>query len=113
MSEPGADLSFRELVFSDMARYRADANPSWLKVLARCLTVPGMIASLIVRADIPEEVGREAGGERALQRGAIEVGLGWGSGPRKGEQDPDELEDGHVEPGAWGRGRRTASFARL
>ena len=50
MSEPGADLSFRELVFSDMARYRADANPSWLKVLARCLTVPGMIASLIVRA---------------------------------------------------------------
>jgi serine O-acetyltransferase len=45
-SEPG----FRELVFSDLARYRADANPSWLKVLARCLTIPGMIASLIVRA---------------------------------------------------------------
>ncbi|HKC29010.1 MAG TPA: hypothetical protein VKB75_13445 [Jatrophihabitans sp.] len=48
--EPGAQLSFRDLVFSDLARYRADAKPSWLRVLARCLTVPGMIASLIIRA---------------------------------------------------------------
>lgn len=42
--------SFRELVFSDLARFRTDANPSWLKVFARCLTVPGMVASLVVRA---------------------------------------------------------------
>lgn len=48
--EDGATLSFTELVFSDLARYRTDANPSWLKVLARCLTVPGMIASVIIRA---------------------------------------------------------------
>jgi serine O-acetyltransferase len=48
--EPGVQPSFTELVFSDLARYRADANPSWLKVLARCLTVPGMIASIILRA---------------------------------------------------------------
>jgi serine O-acetyltransferase len=41
---------FRELVFSDLARYRADARPSWPKVALRCLTVPGMIASVIVRA---------------------------------------------------------------
>ena len=40
----------RELVFSDLARHRADAKPSWLKVFARCLTVPGMIASLILRS---------------------------------------------------------------
>jgi serine O-acetyltransferase len=46
---PSADLSFRELVFSDLARYRSDPKPSWFKVLRRCLTVPGMIASLIVR----------------------------------------------------------------
>jgi serine O-acetyltransferase len=45
-----SEAGFRELVFSDLARYRADAKPSWLKVLARCLTIPGMIASLIVRA---------------------------------------------------------------
>jgi serine O-acetyltransferase len=43
-------MSFRELVFSDMARYRADAKPSWLLVAMRCLTIPGMIASLILRA---------------------------------------------------------------
>jgi serine O-acetyltransferase len=43
-------LSLRELVFSDLARHRADAKPSWLKVFARCLTVPGMIASLILRS---------------------------------------------------------------
>ncbi len=42
--------SFRELVLSDLARFRADSNASWLKVFARCLTVPGMIASLVVRA---------------------------------------------------------------
>jgi serine O-acetyltransferase len=48
--EPGPQPTFAELVFSDLARYRTDANPSWLKVLARCLTVPGMIASLILRA---------------------------------------------------------------
>jgi serine O-acetyltransferase len=46
----GSDLGFRDLVFSDLARYRTDANPSWLKVFARCITVPGMIASLIIRA---------------------------------------------------------------
>lgn len=45
----GAQPSFTELVFSDMARYRTDANPSWPKVLGRCLTVPGMIASIILR----------------------------------------------------------------
>ncbi|MDT4924704.1 MAG: serine O-acetyltransferase [Pseudonocardiales bacterium] len=48
--DASAELSFKELVFSDLARYRTDANPSWLKVFARCLTVPGMIASLILRA---------------------------------------------------------------
>ncbi|MGI8677592.1 MAG: serine O-acetyltransferase [Jatrophihabitans sp.] len=51
MSSPRtSELSFRELVFSDLARYRDDAEPSWLKVVLRCTTIPGMIASLIVRA---------------------------------------------------------------
>jgi serine O-acetyltransferase len=45
-----AQLGFRELVFSDLARYRGAANPSWIKVFALCLTNPGMIASLILRA---------------------------------------------------------------
>ena len=43
-------LGFRELVFSDFARFRPGQRPSWFAVLARCITLPGMIASLVVRA---------------------------------------------------------------
>ncbi|MDT4919025.1 MAG: serine O-acetyltransferase [Pseudonocardiales bacterium] len=49
MSTP-AEHGFRELVFSDYGRYRDAANASWLKVVALCLTNPGMLASLILRA---------------------------------------------------------------
>lgn len=49
MSTP-VQHSFRELVFSDFGRYRDEAGASWLKVVALCLTNPGMIASLILRA---------------------------------------------------------------
>jgi serine O-acetyltransferase len=40
---------FRALVFSDLQRYRP-GEASWIKVVIRCLTLPGMIASVIVRA---------------------------------------------------------------
>jgi serine O-acetyltransferase len=40
--------SFSELVFSDYSRYRP-GKPSWVKVLSRCLTIPGLIASILVR----------------------------------------------------------------
>lgn len=46
----GDELGFRELMLSDLARYRADANPGWRHVLVRCLTIPGLLASLILRA---------------------------------------------------------------
>jgi serine O-acetyltransferase len=42
--------SFSELVFSDLRRYRPDEKPNWLRVLARCAVLPGMIASIIIRA---------------------------------------------------------------
>jgi serine O-acetyltransferase len=42
--------TFRELVFSDYQRYRAVEHPNWLAVLARCVVLPGMIASIILRA---------------------------------------------------------------
>jgi serine O-acetyltransferase len=45
-----ADLGFSELVFSDLRRYRPDEKPSWPRVLARCLVLPGMLASVILRA---------------------------------------------------------------
>jgi serine O-acetyltransferase len=40
---------FRDLVFSDLHRYRP-GEASWVKVAIRCTTLPGMIASVIVRA---------------------------------------------------------------
>lgn len=53
-SEPdvtsSAGLGFRELVFSDLERYRPGVPTSWPRVFARCLSNPGMIASLILRA---------------------------------------------------------------
>lgn len=51
MSAPPAadELSFSELVFSDLARYRPGER-GWLRVVLRCLTLPGMIASVILRA---------------------------------------------------------------
>ncbi len=43
-------LGFRDLVFSDLARYRPLEKPSWAGVLMRCASNPGMIASLVLRA---------------------------------------------------------------
>jgi len=45
----GAWKRFRDLVFSDLQRYRP-GEASWVKVLVRCITLPGLIASIIVRA---------------------------------------------------------------
>jgi serine O-acetyltransferase len=43
-------LGFRDLVFSDLVRYRPDERPTWRGVIKRCASNPGMIASLILRA---------------------------------------------------------------
>jgi len=48
--DPAEGLSFRDLVFSDLRRYRPNEPGSWLRVLARLPFIPGLIASLIVRA---------------------------------------------------------------
>lgn len=40
---------FQDLVFSDLQRYRP-GEASWAHVLFRCITLPGMVASLFVRA---------------------------------------------------------------
>jgi serine O-acetyltransferase len=46
----GAGLSFTQLIFSDLQRYRPHEKPSWPRVVARLPTIPGLIASLILRA---------------------------------------------------------------
>lgn len=43
-------LGFTALVFSDLARYRPHETPGWRGVLMRCLSNPGMLASLVLRA---------------------------------------------------------------
>jgi serine O-acetyltransferase len=43
-------LGFRTLVFSDLERYRPGERPTWRGVLMRCLSNPGMVASLVLRA---------------------------------------------------------------
>ncbi|HJR23968.1 MAG TPA: DapH/DapD/GlmU-related protein [Acidimicrobiales bacterium] len=40
---------FQDLVFSDLQRYRP-GEASWLKVAVRCITLPGLIASVLLRA---------------------------------------------------------------
>jgi serine O-acetyltransferase len=45
-----AGLSFSQLVFSDFARYRPNSQPSWPRVLLRIPTLPGLLASIILRA---------------------------------------------------------------
>ncbi|WP_371811212.1 serine O-acetyltransferase [Aeromicrobium sp. CFBP 8757] len=51
MVTPASDaLSFRDLVFSDYARYRPGARQGWLHVLLRVPSVPGLLASLLLRS---------------------------------------------------------------
>lgn len=42
--------SFTELVMSDYARYRPGGKQSWLHVLLRLPSIPGLLASIILRA---------------------------------------------------------------
>lgn len=46
---PGTWARFRYLVFSDLQRYRP-GEASWLQVAVRCIVLPGLIGSIILRA---------------------------------------------------------------
>jgi serine O-acetyltransferase len=79
------ELSFRELVFSDLARHRTDPNPNWVKVFARCLTVPGMIASVILRAQqCLHRSGRTRSAALLRTVGIVLVGADFGPGMQIG-----------------------------
>ncbi|MCR1786188.1 hypothetical protein KVF89_26895 [Nocardioides carbamazepini] len=45
-----AGLGFRDLVFSDLLRYRPDVRPSWPAVAVKAVSNPGLVASVILRA---------------------------------------------------------------
>lgn len=44
-------MSFTELVFSDYVRHRAGHKPTWLRVLTRIPTNPGLLAAILLRAN--------------------------------------------------------------
>lgn len=48
--QPERAYSFRELMFADLQRYEPGRPATWLRVLSRCLVHPGIVASLILRA---------------------------------------------------------------
>ena len=50
MSSEDAAPGFAELVMSDLARYRPRRRPSWWGVLTTAPFVPGLQASLVLRA---------------------------------------------------------------
>jgi serine O-acetyltransferase len=43
---------YRDLVFSDLQRYRAGRDASWRSVMITCLGHPGLIASVLMRAQL-------------------------------------------------------------
>ncbi|MCW2595566.1 MAG: serine O-acetyltransferase [Pseudonocardiales bacterium] len=49
-SGSGDQSSFRDLIFSDLARHRTDGKPTWLHVIVRSIAIPGMLASVILRS---------------------------------------------------------------
>jgi serine O-acetyltransferase len=81
---PDQDLGYSELVFSDLQRYRPGER-GWLRVIARCTTVPGLLASVILRA---QQCLSRSGHERlanALRTvGVVVVGADFGPGMRVG-----------------------------
>ncbi len=80
-----ADSSFRELVFSDLARYRGEGARGWLRVLAVCLTDPGMFASVIIRAQQAlTRKGRHLPARLLRTVGAVVLGGDFNPGPRIG-----------------------------
>lgn len=48
--DPAHGMTFSQLVFSDLRRFRPGARPSWPAVLARLPVVPGMVASILMRS---------------------------------------------------------------
>lgn len=80
-----ADSPFRELVFSDLARYRGAGARGWLRVFALCLTDPGMIASLIIRSQqVLTRRGRHLPARLLRTVGAVLIGGDFNPGPRIG-----------------------------
>lgn len=73
--------SFSDLVFSDYERFRPGARPSWLGVLVRLPSLPGLLASIIVRAQqVLYRSGRAKLADSLRTLGNVLVGADFGAG---------------------------------
>ena len=80
-----AEPSFRDLVFSDYARYRPGARQSWLHVLLRIPSVPGLLASLVLRSQqCLFRSGRVTAAHSLRTLGTVLVGADLGAGMQVG-----------------------------
>ena len=78
-------LSFSQLVFSDYARYRPGASASWLHVLLRVPALPGLLASILLRAQqVLFRSGRVRAAHSLRTLGNVLVGADFGAGMRIG-----------------------------
>ncbi|MCW2826326.1 MAG: serine O-acetyltransferase [Aeromicrobium sp.] len=84
-SSASDQLGFSQLVFSDLDRYRPGGRQSWLRVLLRVPSIPGLLASIILRA---QQCLFRAGHVRLAQSlrtlGNVLVGADFGAGMRVG-----------------------------
>jgi serine O-acetyltransferase len=77
--------SFRDLVFSDYARYRPGSRQSWLHVLLRIPSVPGLLASLVLRSQqCLYRSGRVTAAHSLRTLGNVLVGADFGAGMQVG-----------------------------
>ncbi|WP_082554059.1 serine O-acetyltransferase [Aeromicrobium sp. Root495] len=78
-------LSFKELVFSDYERYRPGSTASWLRVVLRLPSLPGLLASLVLRAQqVLARSGRVRLAEQLRTLGNVLVGADLGPGMQIG-----------------------------
>lgn len=78
-------LGFSELVFSDLARYRPGSKGSWLRVLVRIPSVPGLLASVILRSQqCLHRSGRVTLANQLRTLGNVLVGADFGAGMQVG-----------------------------
>lgn len=86
VTEPGPasspdHLSFSELVLSDYARYRPGARASWIGVLTRLPSLPGLLASLLLRSQqCLYRSGRHRLADQLRTLGNVLVGADLGAG---------------------------------
>lgn len=79
------EMSFTELVFSDYLRHRPGGKPSWVAVITRLPTNPGLLATLFLRANqCIARSGRQRVADLLRTIGNSLIGVDFAGGPDVG-----------------------------